>query len=404
MKILIVNVYGSTHSTGKITALQYRYLKQFGHDVRVCYRGVKEPKIDNPDFIPVAGLLEPGIGRFVARITGYEGYTHPLATRKLIRFTKEYAPDVVQLNILHGYYINSNQYISFLKENNYPVCYSMLDEYPYMGKCAFSFDCNQFQTGCTGHCPSKKRYPISYFFDCSKFIFEAKRKAYSGFKKIAFTGPGWVVMRAKSSALLKDYRVEELDEPVDFGKTFYPRETKELRNKLKIPSENIVIVTVAQLSDSRKGGIYVFKTAEKMLNRKDISFVFVGCNVEPPMHLANVITIPFVSSQDELATYYSLGDLFICTSLADTMPNVCIDALGCGTPVAGFAEAGTPYVATPEFGTFTPTYDINALAKVIEEAPKKDATRIEACHQYAVGRYSGDVVIKKLEKIYESLL
>ena len=399
-----MDVFGFTHSTGKITSLQYRYLKKLGHDVRVCYRGINEPKTDNDDFIPVAGSLEPGIGRMAARVTGFEGYTHPIATNRLIKFTKEFNPDIVQLNILHGYYINSNHYLAYLKQNGFPVCYSMLDEYPYMGKCAFSFSCNQFQKGCQGKCPEKKRYPVSYFFDRSKFLFKAKQKAYSGFKKIVFTGPGWVVMRAKSSALLKGFRIEELDEPVDFGNTFYPRDTEQLRNKLGIPSGNKVIVTVAQLSDTRKGGIYVFQTAKKLLDKKEITFVFVGCNVEPPMQLPNMITIPFVSSQDELAQYYSLGDLFVCTSLADTMPNVCIDALGCGTPLAGFAEAGTPYVAPQEFGIFTPTYDIDALARVIVEAPKKDEARIQACHDYAVGRYSPEIVMAKLNEIYKSIL
>ncbi len=403
MKILIVDVYGSIHSTGKITMLQYRYLKQYGHDVRVCFRGVKEPKIDNPDFVPVAGMLEPGIGRITARITGYEGYTHPIATHKLIRFTKHYLPDIVQLNILHGYFINSNQYISFLKDNHFKVCYTMMDEYAYMGKCPFSYTCNQFLTGCKGKCPELKRYPISYFFDRSEFIFKAKQKAYKGFEHIVFTGPGWVVQRAKCSALLKDYRIEELDEPVDFGKTFHPRDTKELRKRLCIPEDNKVIVTVAPLSDPRKGGQYVFQVAEKLKERKDITFIYVGCDVEPLLQLENMITIPFVKSQDMLAHYYSIGDLFVCTSLADTMPNVCIDAMGCGTPVAGFAEAGTPYVATPEFGTFTPTYDVEALAKVIVETPKKDEARIKACHDYAVGRYAPDKIIKKLENIYKEL-
>lgn len=403
MRIVIVDVYGSTHSTGKITTLQYRYLKEMGHDVRVYYRGVREPRVDNPDYVAVAGKYEPGIGRLAAWITGYEGYTHPIATKRLIKYTKTFKPDIVQLNILHGYFINGIQYIQFLKENNYKVCYTMMDEYAYMGKCAFSFKCDQFKTGCKGNCPELKRHPKSWFFDRSEFIFNAKKKAYDGFKDIVFTGPGWVVMRAKSSALLKDFRIEELDEPVDFGKTFYPRETSDLRNKLGIPVENKVIVTVAPLSDTRKGGVYVFQTAQKLLDKKNITFVYVGCDVEPPMKLDNVITIPFVSSQDELAHYYSLGDLFICTSLADTMPNVCIDAMGCGTPLAGFAEAGTPFVAPKEYGIFTPTYDIDALAKVIVGTPKKNEARIKACHDYAVGRYAPEVIIKKLEKIYKSL-
>ena len=86
------------------------------------------------------------------------------------------------------------------------------------------------------------------------------------------------------------------------------------------------------------------------------------------------------------------------------MPNVCIDAMGCGTPLAGFAEAGTPYVAPKEFGEFTPTYDIDALANVIANVSRKDEARIKACHDYAVGRYAPEVVMSKLDNIYKSLI
>lgn len=403
MKILIVDVYGTTHSTGKITTLQYRYLKEHGHDVRVCYRGIKEPKIDNPDYIPVAGQIEPGVGRFLAWISGFEGYTHPIATRKLMRITKIFNPDIVQLNILHGYYINSNQYLNYLKENNYRVCYSMFDEYAYMGKCAFSFKCNQFRSGCKGNCPEKKRYPKSLFFDRSQFLFEAKKKVYDGFRHIVFAGTGWVIDRAKESALLKDKHLEVVDEPINYEDFFYPRDTSALRKRLGIPENNKIVVTVAVLGDSRKGGIYFYKAAEKLEDKKDTTFVYVGCNVKEPMHLHNMISVSFVSSQDELAEFYSLGDLFVCTSLADTTACTCLEALGCGTPIAGFAEAGTPYVAPEEYARLTPTFDVEALARVIEETPKKTEGRSRECIEYARSRYSRAVVFAQLENIYNRL-
>lgn len=404
MKILIVNCYGATRSVGKITTLQYQYFKKMGHDVRVCYRGFHEPQIDNPDFISVASNFEVIVGRAVAQITGYEGYTHPIATKKLIKYTISFNPDIVQMNLIHGYYINGNQYLSFLKKHDFPVCYTMMDEYAYMGKCAFAFGCKQFYEGCKGRCPNIHNYPVSKFFDRSAFIWREKMKTYNGFKKIVFTGPGWVVDRAKQSALLRDFKIIELDEPVNFGNVFFPRNTIALREKLGIPLDNKVVVTVAQLRDPRKGGKFVFEVAKRLENRKDITFVYVGCDTQAPLETSNLIKIPYVKSQEELAYYYSIGDLFICTSLADSMPNVCIDALGCGTPLAGFAEAGTPYVAPKDLGHFTPTYDIEALALVIINAPKKDQARIDACRQYALSRYTPEVVFNKQLRIFESLI
>lgn len=83
MKILIVDVYGHIRSTGKITTLQYEYMKSYGHDVKVCYRGIREPEIDNPDFIKIAGKVEPYVGAALTTLTGLEGYVHPFATKRL---------------------------------------------------------------------------------------------------------------------------------------------------------------------------------------------------------------------------------------------------------------------------------------------------------------------------------
>ena len=403
MKILIVDVYGAIHSTGKITTLQYRYMKDQGHDVRVCYRGIKEPRIDNPDYMPVAGNIEPGLGRLAAWLTGYEGYTHPIATKKLIKITKEFNPDIVQVNILHGYYINSNQYLMFLKENDYRVCYSMFDEYAYMGKCAFSFRCNQFKTGCKGNCPEKRRYPKSWFFDRSKFMFEAKRKIYDGFRHIVFAGTGWVIDRAKESALLKDKHLEVIDEPINYEEIFYPRDCSGLREELHIPADKIIVLTVAPLSDSRKGGKYFYQVAERLLDNSSIIFIYVGCNAPEPKRLPNLIPIPFVHSQEQLAEYYSLADLFVCTSLADTTACTCLEALGCGTPIAGFAEAGTPYVAPEKFSSLVNTYDVDALSTIVGASKKKSKAHSNACVQYARSKYSREIVFNKLESIYKKL-
>ena len=403
MRILIVDTFGAIRSTGKITTLQYQYMKKFGHEVKVCYRGIREPEIENPDFIKVAGKIEPYVGNILAQTTGLEGYFHPYATKKLKEYTKDFKPDIVQLNILHGYFINSSEYIEFLKEQRIAVSYTMLDEYAYMGKCPFSFECNQFIDGCKGNCPNTKNYPRSLFFDKSQRIFNDKKKAYEGFDKIVFTCPQWVANRAKQSALLRDMRVEVLDEPVNFGDRFYPRNTKELKEKLNIDPNKKIVLTVAQLSDPRKGGKYFYDLAKFLEYRKDIVFVYVGCDTKEPFRLPNLIPIGFIKSQDELAEYYSLGDIFVCNSLADTMPNVCIDALGCGTPLAGFAAAGTPYVCTEEYGTFTPTFDIPALVDVVLNAQKKTPEIINDCRDYAVGRYAPEVVFKQLESIYYSL-
>ena len=56
MKILIVNVNSHIESTGKIVYGLYNYLKLKGNEVRLCYRGIREPKLDDANIIPLSNI------------------------------------------------------------------------------------------------------------------------------------------------------------------------------------------------------------------------------------------------------------------------------------------------------------------------------------------------------------
>ena len=403
MKILIINTYAEIRSTGKITTLLYHHLKESGYEVIVCYRGARQPKVDNIDYAQLDSNFYIFEDAFFSMLIGNEGQNNNRGTRKLLKIIDEFHPDIVQLYSLHGYYLNHFKLLDYLKKNNIATVYSMIDEYPYMGKCCYSYDCNQFITECIS-CPQyNKSYPKSLFIDNANKIFNKKKDVYKDFINIIFTGPKWVCERAKLSALMKGQRIEELNEPINFNDIFYPRDTKNLRKKLHIPIKNKIVITVTDMKAKRKGGQYFIEVAKNLLNNENITFVFVGFNIKQNVP-SNVIKIPFVKDQSELAEYYSLGDIFVCTSLADTMPNVCLEALGCGTPLCGFAEAGTPYCAKPPLGIFTKTYDINALAKVIINAPIKNKYIKDDCVKYAHDNFSDKAVFNRLIKIYRQLI
>lgn len=401
MRVLIVNIYGQKRSIGKITTLQYEFLKSKGYEVRVAYRGVQEPQIDNPDYIAVCGNIEPYLGHIAYKVSGYEGSVYPIATRRLMKLTEQFKPDVVQLNNLHGNFINSSDYIYFLNRHKIPAVYTMVDEYPYMGSCCYSYGCNQFMEGCTIKCPYNYR---NLLFDKTKYVWEKKKKAYDGYENIVFTGPRWVVNRAKQSALLKNKRIVEIDEPISFHKYYYPKDREKLREKLGIPKNNIIIVTVTQMSSKPKGGRFFYEAAKILENRKDLTFVYVGLDCDEPCHVENLIAIPYVHSDEELADYFSLGDVLVSTSLADTQANTCLEAMGCGTPLIVFDAMGMPYIATEDTAVIVESQNVKALAEAFERVTKKNEKIIKTCRDYALGRYSPEVVMGKITSIYDTLL
>ena len=219
MKIVLINTTAVSGSTGKIAYGFYSKLKEHRNDVRIYYG--RNDKVDESDIICFNTKLDIYIHAFMARLTGLQGYFSSFATNRLIKELKEFKPDIVQLYNLHGYYLNMKKLFKYLGKANIPVIYSMLDEYPYLGRCCYSFDCENFGCECYGCSIDKREYPATWLFRHSHKFNVDKKKSYDFVEKMCFVGPQWVIERAKMSNLLKSRSVFCVDE-YRYGKTVLP--------------------------------------------------------------------------------------------------------------------------------------------------------------------------------------
>ncbi len=90
----------------------------------------------------------------------------------------------------------------------------------------------------------------------------------------------------------------------------------------------------------------------------------------------NIIHIPYISSQMELAIAYSLADVYVHLSIQDTFGLVIGEAMACGTiPVTYNSTACSE---TPSsFGIVVPPRDINAIINSLSLIESKKARRLE---------------------------
>ena len=403
MKVLIIN--GSLHggSTGKIASCMYEMLKSNGHQVRFLYGDFPE-KADNDDQICVSTKTEQFIHKVYNCVTGYNSTFAPLAMSRIEKHIIEFRPDIIQLYNLHGYYLDIYKLFKLIKKYDIPTVYGMIDEHPYLGYCTYAYDCDQFKTGCK-NCELKIKHGYMNFWVHNKGrqTFLKKQKAYNSIENIAYTGPEWVTLRARESALMHDKRLEIIDEFIDTEKTFYPRDTRALRQELGISEDKIVVLNVAR-SDDRRKGVDSYIECAKLCQDERYVFMNIGFLGDRSVLPANYIPLDLEYNQDRLAQYYSLADILVCTSFADTMPNVCLDALACGTPVIGYDITGTPYVADEPLGRFVKAGDARALLKAIETDGKKSEETSKACREYALSRYSPQVYYDKSMKLYKDLI
>lgn len=403
MNIAIVNNTADKKSTGKIAYGMYKKLQESGNEVFLYYGRDSFEKNDK-HVIRINGKVGVSIHGLLARITGLNGYFSTLQTLRLIFLLKKQKPDLVQLYTLHGYYLNINLLLNYLKRNNVPTVYSMLDEFPYLGRCCYSFDCNLYMSGCTECKISKKEYPATWFFRDSRKFIKDKKKIYDSFEHICYVAPAWVLKRAKESYLLEDKRLFEVDEYVDTDHLFFPRKEYHCLPEKLFDNRKKIILTVAPYSDVRKGGKFFLDLARRLLQFGEYLFVYVGMNVDDVDAPSNCLSIGYIKNQRELAEYYSIADAFVCTSLADTMPNVCLDALSSGTPIIGFDNTGIPYTAEEPYGKFVKNKDVDDLCNAVLQVRKKDDELITNCRKYALTRYSPDVYYNKMLNIYNKML
>lgn len=294
--VAVINMadYGST---GKIAIGLHDYLLSNGYNSFFCYCRGNPPR--DSRFIRFQGMLGLRIHALLTRITGRQGSFSYFATKRLLKQFDKLNIDTIFGECLHGYYINEKLLFNYIAKKGIKFVYVVIDEYPYLGKCWNSNGCERYLMGC-GHCPQKKIYPASYFLDGSKYIFKNKAKLYPKLKGCVFAGPEYVMINARKSPLIKGVRTAIVDEGINL-EYYCPKDTAELRKKLEISEDKIIIFSTASFY-STKGGTYFLELAKRLENDKRFVFVHAGNKNEPESKPSNYIFVGFVS--DEVLPVY----------------------------------------------------------------------------------------------------
>lgn len=270
-RVLLIDVNCKFSSTGKIVYNLFKGLKEDGREAAICYgRG---DEIHEEGIYKFGLDWETNIHAGLARITGYNGCFSPLSTKRLITYIEKFQPDVIHIHELHAYFVNIKPLLEYIKKKKIKVVWTFHCEYMYTGKCGHAYSCTNFMHGC-GKCPAVHEYPKSLFIDSTKQMFSMKRKAMNGLDVEIVVPSEWLAKRVKMS-FLQNVKTSIIHNGIDTN-IFKEQNTKSVRNELKIPSENQVVLAVApDIMSESKGGKWVLKLAKAMKD-KPITFILIG--------------------------------------------------------------------------------------------------------------------------------
>ncbi|WP_448701688.1 glycosyltransferase family 4 protein [Mucilaginibacter sp. AW1-3] len=257
-------------------------------------------------------------------------------------------PLVADADIIHLHWTNfgflSIDNLKQLADLGKPIVWTLHDMWAFTGGCHYAGTCDHFKNQC-GEC---------YFLrtphpnDLSHRVWEEKLALFADKPNITFvTCSNWLAGEAKKSSLLKGFRIEAIPNPIDTA-IYTPQDKLTARKKRGINTgAKLILFGAANIMDRRKGLSYLIEALNilKSEYRSDnVEIVIFGKN----KHF-DVSRLPFrvhqlglITSQAELVEIYSMADITVSPSVEDNLPNIIMESLACGTPVAAFDTGGIP--------------------------------------------------------------
>ena len=287
-----------------------------------------------------------------------------------------------------------------------PTVCTLHDMWSFTGRCAYSYECRKFLTGCDATCPTPREYPsrlpqrIAGDWQQRRHLLENEARLW------AVAPSQWLAQEARAG-LWKNRLLEVIPYglPLD---VYRPVDRVLARQALGIDSTGPVILVVAQnLSERRKGGSFLIEALEKLPIRP-LSLLTMGIDPLPvPGEGIQVHSLGYVTHDRMKVLAYSAADLLVHPAPVDNLPNVVLEAIACGTPVVGFPIGGMPdMVRAGETGWLASVLSSEGLADALTQACdelKRGRDLRDSCRVIAEREYNPALQASRYSNLFGSL-
>lgn len=401
-KLLQINTSANWGSTGRIAEQIGLLAIAHGWESYIAYGRSANPS--RSILIKIGSKLGVLWHVVESRIFDNHGLASRHATHQLIKKIKEIQPDIIHLHNIHGYYLNYKILFEYLNTTNCPIVWTLHDCWSFTGHCAHYIhnQCEQWKTGCMNK-ECKRYYPVSYV-SRTKQNFNLKKRLFLSLcdRLVIIPVSRWLVEQTKQS-FLGLLRTQCIYNGVDTT-VFFPQETEHLACKYKLKGKTVLMGVASSWSEEK--GLSDFLALREKLP-ESYAILMVGLSDEYIARLPKgIIGIPRTQSIKELAELYSVADILLSLSRAETFGLTVAEGMACGTPSVVYNNTAVPELITPETGLVVDkTGDIDSLISSIKEMERKGKEHYsKACRMRAVEHFDKDKCFEKYIDIYNEIL
>ena len=230
-----------------------------------------------------------------------------------------------------------------------PVVWTLHDMWSFTGRCAYSYDCDKFITGCDAACPTPHESP-SLAPEKIQAAWEQRRAIYDRHRHdLVIVAPSrWLAEQARRG-LFANHRVEVI--PYGLTDRYYdfdPVPREDARRELGInPAGPVLLLAAFDLAERRKGG-EILADLWRHIEHRPLTVVTMGRGavaINDP--LIEVHSLGWIDEDRQKAVAYSAADALLHPAPADNFPNVVLEAFACGTPAITMPVGGLPEMVRP---------------------------------------------------------
>ena len=377
-KILLVNASSSTGGAAKAALRLYCAMQQAGRYDLAWMSNEPSPVVDGGLYPRAADSVAGRVCGFLrmVRRRGLERLRPMTSLAGDLRFdygssfaaadVLDAVPDcdLVHLNWVSG--LIDPATVARIATGRAPVLWTLHDMAPLTGGCHFDGGCGGFVDGCHG-CPQLGGLPG---FDYTGRRLRLKQQEFGRIPegRLHLVSPSrWLALEAERSSLFRGRPVHVIPNTIDLD-LFRPRDRARARHRFGLPPRAPVVLFVARKFANRRKGAHLLAPIVERIRAvlPDVTVVLAGSGIDRRAFPFDHRDLGDITDEDQLADVYSLADVTLIPSLQDNLPNVMIESMACGVPVAAFAVGGVPDLVTDgRTGVLAPPGDVDGLANAV---------------------------------------
>jgi len=288
-----------------------------------------------------------------------------------------------------------------------PLVWTFHDMNAFTGGCHYDGGCGRFTDQC-GACPLMKSEDVR---DVTSRVIRRKMLALQSIpdSRLVVVAPSeWMAGEVRRSRIFGRFETRVIPNGIDLD-VYRPVDRAAVRQRLGFAPEDRVVLFVAEtLRDGRKGWAALMQTLAPLLIQPRLRVLTIGNGDTSTMSGPQYRHLGRLVDPVAIRDAYNAADFFVIPSFQDNFPNTVIEALACGTPVAGFATGGIiDAVEEGECGLLAPTGDIAGFTECIRALLDDDALRRSmsvAARARAVAHYGTARQAQAHRALYEELI